>query len=341
MNQLSEHVYITSVLNPSMRTFDVTMHTEYGTSYNSYIIKGGDKIALVEASHASFAAYHFDNITEVIGDAAPDYLILNHCEPDHSGSVAKLLDRYPNITIVTSKAGSLYLKQITNRDDYQLITPQDGDSLSLGDVSLRFISAPMLHWPDTMFSWLEADRVLFCGDFLGAHFCEPQLIDSKVLDTHDYRKAVKQYYDAIMSPFAEYVLAGLDKMAALDVLYAANSHGPVLTRGVMLEWVQEQYRAWSSRWPSVNLRIPVFYASAYGNTMRLAKTIAHGITDVLPDAEVTCYSINEHSLEFLSQALNNSDAFLVGSTTINRDAVPPIWNLMASIEAVGIAKRPS
>jgi flavorubredoxin len=340
MNKLTQHVFITSVLNPSMRIFDVTMRTEYGTSYNSYVVKGSKKCALIDAAHASFADYHFDNIAAILGDTPPDYLILNHCEPDHSGSVAALLERYPNITIVVSKAGSLYLKNITNRSDYQLLTPKDGETLSLGDIELRFIMAPFLHWPDSMFTWLEADGVLFTCDFLGAHFCEPQLLDCKIMDTEDYRIAVKEYYEAIMSPFASYVRAGLDKMADLNVKFAANSHGPVLSSGVMLEWVLEQYRAWSAQHPHKHLHVPVFYASAYGNTQRLAKNIAHGILEIIPDAEVSCYDITQHDLEFLSQELNQSDAFLVGSVTINKDAVPPIWHLLANIESIGIAKRP-
>jgi len=344
MNRLTEHVCITSVLNPWMRIFDVVMRTEFGTSYNSYVVQGSGpdaKCALVEAAHASYASYYLDNVDAVLDGKAPDYLVMNHCEPDHSGCLAKVLERYPDITIVVSKPGALYLRNITNRDDFKVLSPADGEELDLGGgVVLKFLIAPFLHWPDSMFTWLEADRVLFTCDFLGAHFCEPQLLDSKMLDTRDYQQAVREYFDAIFGPFKPYVLKGLEKMAGLDVLFAANSHGPVLTRGVMLEWVMEHYRSWATEAKRQNPKIPVIYASAYGNTRRLAHAIARGIEDALPGAEVSCYDINQHELGFLSAALNGSDAFAVGSCTINRDAVAPIWHLLANIEAVGMAKRP-
>jgi flavorubredoxin len=340
MRQLTEHVFISSVLNPSMRIFDVTMYTEYGTSYNSYIVKGSEKIALIDTAHSSFTSYYFDNLDEVLCGAVPDYLVLNHCEPDHSGSVAALLERYPDIVIVVSKPGAIYLKNIVNRSDYNLELAADGGSIDLGDISLRFIIAPFLHWPDSMFTWLEADSVLFTCDFLGAHYCEPQFIDSRILRQADYLVAAREYFDAIFSPFASYVISGLEKIDRLDLVYAATSHGPILTKGVLLEWAREHYLSWATLPASDTLNIPIFYGSAYGNTKKLAKSICDGIKAQLPGANVRCYDINEHSLDDLSHLLNNCDAFLVGSTTINRDAVPPIWHLLSNIEAVGIAGRP-
>ena len=130
--KISESVYSVGILNPNMRIFDIVMTTEYGTSYNSYIVKGDNKIALVEVCHASYFDSYLDNIKEVCNPEDINYIVLNHCEPDHSGALADLLKVCPNAEVVVSTAGSLYLKNITNRTDYKTIIAKDGDTIDLG-----------------------------------------------------------------------------------------------------------------------------------------------------------------------------------------------------------------
>jgi flavorubredoxin len=333
-------VLITSVLNPNMRVFDVVMHTEYGTSYNSYMVVGTKKIALIDASHATFGGDYLDKVAQALEGRSPDYLVLNHTEPDHSGTVATLLEHYPDIIIVISQAGALYLKNIVNRDDLKLMIVRDKDSLDLGDRTLHFISAPLLHWPDTMFTWLPEDKVVFTCDFLGAHYCEPRLFDTRVTYPAAYVSAIKNYFDCIFAPFKPSVLKGLEKLDALDATFACTSHGPILTKGHELERTKERYRQWATKGPCDHRRIPLFYCSAYGNTERLATHVARGVLRSQSDADVTCYDLVKHDLSELSELLNASDAFLIGSPTINRDALPVVWKLIADIDAVTIAKRP-
>ncbi|MDR1713879.1 MAG: FprA family A-type flavoprotein [Coriobacteriales bacterium] len=340
MDSVTPSVLITSVLNPNMRIFDVVMRTEYGTSYNSYAVIGSEKIALVDSSHLTFCEAYFDHLDAALAGRVPDYLVMNHTEPDHSGTVAALVERYPDIIIVISQAGAIYLKNITNRADLKLQIVKDGDSLDLGGKTLHFMIAPFLHWPDTMFTWLPEEKVVFTCDFLGAHYCEPQLFDSKVTYREAYVGAVKNYFDCIFGPFKGYVLKGLDRLATIDPQFVCTSHGPILTAGVEYQRNLERYRQWATVEPCANKRIPVFYCSAYGNTERLASHVARGLLRGLPSAEVTCYDLNQHDLSELAAALNDSDAFLLGSPTINRDALPPVWNLLACVDAVAIAKRP-
>jgi flavorubredoxin len=343
MEQVTPSVLITSVLNPAMRVFDVVMRTEYGTSYNSYVVIGSQGIALIDASHASFREDHCGKLERALAGRKPDYLVLNHTEPDHSGTVAALLERYPGLTVVASRAGALYLKNIVNREDLKVMTVSDGDRLNLGDRTLHFISAPLLHWPDTMFTWLPEERVVFTCDFLGAHFCEPQLFDSRIVYEAAYGASVKNYFDCIFSPFKPAVLKGLEKLEGLDAAYACTSHGPILTAGHWLERVKERYQKWAAEGVRDRLRIPLFYCSAYGNTERLASHVACGLVRSQPDAEVTCYDLVRHGLAGpgeLVARLNDSDAFLIGSPTINRDALPVVWKLLADVDAVNIPKRP-
>jgi flavorubredoxin len=337
---ITPSVLITSILNPNMRIFDIVMRTEYGTSYNSYAVLGSEKVALIDSSHLKFLEPYLQNVEKALGKRTPDYLVMNHNEPDHSGTVAALLERYPSLTIIASQAGAIYLKNITNRADLNIMKVHDGDEVSLGDKTLRFINAPFLHWPDSMFTYIPEEKILFTCDFLGAHYCEPQLFDTCVSYREAYANSVKEYYDAIFHPFAPYVLKGLEKLEGLEVSWCAPSHGPILTDTCEYEHNRERYRKWATPLKRTRRRIPVFYVSAYGNTERLATHVARGILAALPDAEVTCYDLNQHDFAVLASALNDSDAFLVGSPTINRDALPPVFNLLAAIDAVTIAKRP-
>jgi flavorubredoxin len=323
-----------------MRIFDVVMYTEYGTSYNSYVVKGGDKTALIDTAHHSFMRYYLDNIAEALNGTIPDYLVLNHNEPDHTGSVAALLKLYPNLKIIISQAGAIYIKNITNLNNLDIQTVKDGDELDLGGITLRFINAPFLHWPDSMFTYIPEEKLVFTCDFLGAHFCEPQWLDHRILYHDAYAAATRVYYDGIFAPFKPWVLKGLEKLEALDFEIAAPSHGPILTKGCELEKTIERYRRWSTIDARAQKSIPLFYCSAYGNTQLLATHIARGLLHALPEADVRCFDINKHKLTELAALMNGSDAFLLGSPTLNRDAVEPVWSLLASADAVNIAKRP-
>ncbi|MDR2655487.1 MAG: FprA family A-type flavoprotein [Oscillospiraceae bacterium] len=340
MKQLSHSVFYNGILNPAMRVFDVIMRTEYGTSYNSYVVKGSEKTAIIEAAHLRFAESYKEELEEALGEEKPSYLILNHTEPDHTGAVAKLADWFPEITVVCSQAASIYIKNITNMPDLNIRVVRDGDTISLGDKTLRFINAPFLHWPDSMFTWLEEERFLFSCDFLGAHYCEPGVMDTKIAYPDAYWDAMKYYYACIFGPFGPYVKNGLEKISGLDIAMVCPSHGPALTPGVQLERVIDYYKRQSAPKQSPML-IPLFYCTAYGNTKKIAEAVAEGIRNVFPKASVAAYNIIEHGMEELGRLLNASDAFLIGALTINRDAVPPIWQLLSHIDAVNIAKRPA
>lgn len=337
--KITDDIFSVGMLNPNLRIFDIIMKTEYGTSYNSYIVKGSEKTALIETCHATFFESYLKNIKEVCDLNEISYIVLNHDEPDHSGALAKLCELMPNAEIVVSQAGSLYLKNITNKDiQYKVV--KDGDSISLGDKTLKFITAPFLHWPDSMFTWVEESKALFSCDFLGAHYCEPQMIDTDIAYPSCYDEAFKGYYNAIFGPFKPYVLKGIDKMKDLGAEFVCTSHGPVLTKNGRLASCIEKYVEWSKPETSENKKIPIFYCSAYGNTAKLAEAIKQGINSVIPNADVALYNIIDHDMGALAAILNGSSAFAVGSPTINRDAVAPVWVLLSHIDAINNIKKP-
>jgi flavorubredoxin len=331
--KLTSDVYSVGVLNPNMRIFDVIMKTEYGTSYNAYLIRS-DKNVLIETVHPRFYDEYLENIASVIDPTKIDYIVMNHNEPDHSGSLAKLMEVAPQLKVIASPAGAIYLKHITNIPGLKVHVAKDGETLDLGQgKTLQFISAPFLHWPDSMFTWLASEKTVFTCDFLGAHFCEPRMIDSRITYPRRYETAFEGYFNAIFAPFRSYVLKGLEKLDRLDAQTVCTSHGPVLTAGCCLETAKKKYLEWSTPVEHKHKQVPLFYCSAYSNTQRIAEKIAEGIRSVLPDAQTEIYDINEHPMAELAHLLNESDGFLLGSPTINKDAVLPVWTLACSIDA--------
>jgi len=339
--KIKDDICAVGAQNPTLRIFDVVMCTEYGTTYNAYLLRGSAKTALVETCHASFFDVYLENIRELCAPSDIDYIILNHCEPDHSGSLRRLLELCPRATVICSQAGALYLQHITNLTDLRIQTVKEGDTLDLGGRTLRFLIAPFLHWPDSMFTWSEADGALFSCDFLGAHYCEPYGLDTKTVYPEKYKQALQSYYDAIFGPFPSYVRKGLEKLEGLDIQFACTSHGPVLTKGCLLEYALDRYRDWSQPAAPEKKKIPIFYCSAYGNTGLLAAAIQDVLLSRLPAAAVPLYDINEHDMGFLRGELNASDAFALGSPTFNADAVPPVWELLTHVDAVNCRKKPA
>ncbi len=339
--KITESVRFVGILNPTLRIFDIVMKTDYGTTYNSFILKGSEKTALIEISHAKHFEHYLNNIKEVCDPKEIDYIVLNHCEPDHSGALAELLKHCPNATIVVSRAGSIYLKNITNIDNLNIMVAKDGDSLDLGGKTLSFINAPFLHWPDSMFTWCPEEKTLFPCDMFGSHYCEPYVFDTNTVYPDKYEIAFKGYYDAIFGPFKPYVLKGLEKIENLDIDKICTSHGPIITKEGRLDYVIQKYKEWSTSQPKERLQIPIFFCSAYGNTGKIAAAICKGITSVLPDCDCKEIDLNKFELSQAAELINSADAICVGSPTINADAVAPIWMLLSHIDAINCKKKPA
>lgn len=340
-NKISDSVFNVGILNPNIRIADVVIKTNHGTSYNSYIVKGSDKTALIETAHKDYFKNYLQNIKEVISIEEIDYIVMNHNEPDHSGSISNLIELNPNLTIVASPAGAIYLKNIINKPELKVKVVKDGDCLNLGNKTLQFMSAPFLHWPDSMFTWLAEEKVLFSCDFLGCHYCEPYTMDTNITNKEAYLASLQVYYSAIFSPFKKYVLNGLSKISDLELSFVCPSHGPVLTKDGILFEIIEHYKAWSDSQKNSTPSIPIFYCSAYGNTELIAKAISKGIKNQISNVRVPLYNLAEHNTADLTNELNSSDAFLIGSPTINKNSVTPIWNLLSTIDAINNTKKPT
>ena len=327
--KLRENIWSVGVLNPTLRVFDIVMESKYGTSYNAYLLTG-EKNVLIETVHVDYFDEYLDNIRQVIPLEDVDYLIMNHNEPDHSGSVAKLLTVCPKLEIIATKTGKKHLQDITNLD-LPCRAVGAGDTLDLGNQVLEFIPAPMLHWADSMFTWDSARKTLFTCDFLGAHFCEPTMLDSKIHVKEAYEGEFAYYYEGIFGPFRASVLSGLDMMPA-DVELVCPSHGPCLTETIAR--AKELYRTWSTLAPKTQRTAFVVYASAYGCTRALADAAAQALEGegyAVTTADVTVMPYAE-----CVKLAHEADVLLVGSPTINRVAPKAVWDVLTSIDPINL-----
>jgi flavorubredoxin/flavin reductase (DIM6/NTAB) family NADH-FMN oxidoreductase RutF len=253
--------------------FDIEFGLQNGTTYNGYIIRG-DKLAIVDTSHAKFKQLYLDALTGQIDPSQIDYLVISHTEPDHSGLVKDVLALAPNATVVGSKVAIQFLEGFIHQD-FQRQIVKSGDQIDLGKGHvLEFVNAPNLHWPDTILTYDWGTQTLFTCDVFGLHYCSDDLFDVQLSAIEpDYRF----YYDCLMGPNARSVLGAIKRMKNLgEVVTVANGHGPLLRHNAH-ELIQ-RYHDWSVSQTKGETVVAVFYVSDYGYSDRLSQAIAHGIT---------------------------------------------------------------
>lgn len=253
--------------------FDIEFGLQNGTTYNSFVIQG-EKTALVDTSHEKFRQLYLETLTQAIDPATLDYLIITHTEPDHSGLAKDVLALAPNITVVGSKIAIQFLEDMVHQPFARQIV-KNGDCLDLGGGhELEFVSAPNLHWPDTIFTYDHKTQILFTCDAFGLHYCNDPIFDEDLAAIEaDYRF----YYECLMAPNARSVLSALKRMGKLpEVTTIATGHGPLLRHHV--GELTDRYRRWSQAKAKAETTAAVFYVSDYGYSDRLSQAIARGIS---------------------------------------------------------------
>lgn len=331
--EISPDVHWIGVLDYDIVTFDVVMETKFGTTYNSYFINA-EKKAIIETTKEKFWDTYIEKIRRMTDPAGIEYIILNHTEPDHSGNLMRLLELAPDATVVGSGNAIRYLNDIFEPGFKHLIV-KDGDTLSLGNKTLKFISAPNLHWPDTMYTYLEEDKLLFTCDSFGAHYCDAEMYDDKVGDFSD---AFKYYFDVILRPFSKFMLKAIDKIRPLEINAVCTGHGPIL-RTNWKKWVDlsEKYAKEAVELPEEN-RVFIPYVSAYHKTGLIAESIARGIGKV--DGIIAeIMDVENTSLGDLDAMMAKSNAVIVGSPTINQNILLPVYKLFAVINPIRDKKK--
>ncbi len=316
------------VLDPGLVTFDVVMETRYGTTYNSYFINAERK-AVVETVKAKFRDTWLAKIRQLADPASIEYLIMNHTEPDHSGNVGELLKLAPKAKVVGTGNAIRYLTDQLGFE-FPHIVVKDGQTLDLGNMTLRFISAPNLHWPDTMYTWLEDEQVLFTCDSFGEHFCREEMYDDLAGDFDD---SFKYYFDVIMKPYSRFMVQAIEKIRPLDISVICPGHGVIL-RSFWKKYVglTEQYAREALKNPARN-RVFVGYVSAYQNTGLIAEMIAEGLKKS-GDLDVSLIDIEKFDPVVVEQELIRSSGILLGSPTFNQNILMPVYQVFALLNPI-------
>ena len=325
---LTKDVKWIGVTDPDLRTFDIVMETKYGTTYNSYFINAGKK-TIVETVKLKFWDTYIQKLQQVTNPEDIKYIIVDHTEPDHTGSLMKLLQLAPDAVVVGSGNAIRYLNEILNFD-FKSRVVKDGDTIDLGNKTLKIIGAPNLHWPDSIYSYLIEDKVLFTCDSFGCHYCDNRIFDDLVGNFDD---AFKYYFDVIMKPFSKFMLRAIEKIKPLDISVIATGHGPVLRKN----W--KKYVELSEQYAKETIALPaeqfVFipYVSAYNFTAILADKIAVGIK-MVGNIKVDVCNIEKMPLNIIDDKLCHCTGLVVGSPTINQNTLLQIYQLFGMINPV-------
>jgi|APMI01.1.fsa_nt_gi NADH oxidase (H2O-forming) len=328
-------VHWIGALDPTLRSFDIILKTANGTTYNSYCVRGSEGVAIIDTVKAEFADEFFTRLEQVTRYDEITTIVLNHLEPDHTGALPELLRRAPQARLYISHRAPLMLKGLLKYDGETLdfTTVSQGDTVSLGDRTLRFIHTPFLHWPDTQCTYIVEDGILFSGDIFGCHFCDTRLFNDQV---GDFRFSFEYYYQHIMRPFREHVLSALPFIEALDLKLICPAHGPIhrdAPRGYVNRYRQLAAPLLANEAGQRDKTLVIFYISAYGNTAVMAQAVKDGAESV-DGVRVSVYDLQGGEVTPFVDLIEEADGLAIGSPTINGDAVKPVWDLLSCLTQV-------
>ena len=331
MQKISERIYSVGVNDSDKVLFEGLWPLPYGVSYNSYLVVD-EKVALIDTVEAGFEEEFLENISQAIGDREIDYLIVNHMEPDHSSLVGYILDKYPGLQIVANAKTVPMLQGYYGTPKEKILVMADGESLSLGGATLSFHMIPMVHWPETMVTWLAEEHTVFSGDAFGTFgVVGEDIVDSE--ETFDlYRDEMIRYYSNIVGKYGTPVQSALKKLAGLPVARICSTHGPVWEKNVA-EVVGLYDKL--SRY-EVERGVCIVYGSMYGNTAAAADALAleleaRGIPCVVHD--LAGNNAGELGISGAIRDAFKYDTIIAGSPTYNNGIFPPVETFMKALKS--------
>ena len=331
MKKISDRIYYIGVNDFDKVLFEGLWPLPYGVSYNSYLVVD-EKVALIDTVEAGFEEEFLANVHEAIGERAIDYLVVNHMEPDHSSLIAYMLGKYPSLQIVANAKTVPMLQGYYGTPQERIQVMKEGDSLCLGSCKLSFHMIPMVHWPETMVTWLAEEGTLFAGDAFGTF----KAVDDEVIDNEDtfeeYRDEMIRYYSNIVGKYGTPVQAALKKLSGLEIKRVCSTHGPVwetsIPQVVALYDKMSRYE--------VERGVCIVYGSMYGNTAAAADALAmeleaRGVPYAIHD--LACNNAGELGVSGALRDVFKYDTIVVGSPTYNNGIFPPVETFMKALQA--------
>ncbi len=323
--KIKKDLYYIGVSDPDIRTFDIIMKTANGTTYNAYLLKTSDGIVIFDTVKYEFQDQFFEKIESLCKYDEIKYIIMHHLEPDHSGALPELSRRAKNAKVFVSPQARPMLKSIAHTDNLELENVWTNKELKIGEKTIKFLSTPNLHWPETLSSYLIEDKILFSGDVFGSHYFDDRLFDDLVGD-FDY--AFKYYYEHIMRPFKTDVLNALRLYEKEEISMICNLHGPII-RDNPDKYI-ELYKKWSTKSDRLHGKkiVSIFYVTSYKNTKEMAEAIYNGI-ESNESLIANIYDLTALDEQNMLTILEESTGIIIGAPTINGDAPKPIWDLLS------------
>lgn len=322
--KLNDHVYWVGAVDWTLRDFH-GYATDRGTTYNAYLVMA-DKITLIDTVKAPFCGELLSRIASVVDPGKIDYIVSNHAEMDHSGALPEVIARVKPEKVFASAKGVEAL-QAHFHWDQPVTAVQDGDTLSLGNRTLSFVLTKMLHWPDSMFSYLVEDRLLFAQDAFGMHLASSERFADE-LDKGVLEYEAAKYYANIVLPFSAIVKKTIEKAAAIDIATIAPDHGPIWRRD--LEWILGLYARWADQAP--NTKAVIVYDTMWGSTGMMAREIEEGL--VSEGMRVRSMRLRESHRSDVATEVLEAGALLVGSPTINNNLFPTVADVLSYLKGL-------
>ncbi len=331
MKQLSDRIYYVGVNDEEKTLFEGLWPLPCGVSYNSYVVVD-EKVALIDTVEGGFEEEFLENVEAATGGRDVDYLVVNHMEPDHSSLISYMMAKYPSMRILANAKTLPMLKGYYKVSEDHVMIVGEGESVSLGSCTLRFHMIPMVHWPETMVTWVEEEKTVFSGDAFGTFGAIPENVVDEDDTFEEYRDEMIRYYSNIVGKYGNPVQTALKKLSGLQIERICSTHGPVWEKNISS--VVGLYDRLSRY--EVERGVCIAYGSMYGNTASAAQALAEELEALgIPYAIHDLAGNNEEGLG-VSGALRDAfkyDTIVVGSPTYNNSIYPPVETFMKALSA--------
>lgn len=303
--EISDSIFWVGSKDWNRRMFDALIPLPDGTSYNAYLIRGSRGTALIDSVNPGFEGELLDKLRSLTDTEALDYVIMNHAEPDHANAIKAVMDVSSEAKLVTTQKGARMAQVFYKIPEQRLVIVKDGDTLELGDRTLRFIEAPWLHWPETMFTYVEENKVLFPCDYFGAHTAAGFYDD----EVENLIPVAKRYFGEIMMPFKGKGAQALERINGLDIGMIAPSHGPIYRDP---ERILDMYRIWTAG--ETREKAILVYASMWGATEKMVKAMAEALMS--EGIEISYFNLLNSDIGDIARELVDSRAIVLGTPTV-------------------------
>ncbi len=305
VRQIKPDIHSVGSIDWDRRLFDELIPLPDGTTYNSYLIKGSEKTALIDTVDPPKENELFDNLKK-LGVNNIDYVIANHAEQDHSGTIPKILKAFPNARAVTNAKCKGMLMDLLLIPEDKFIVVNDAETISLGNKTLQFIMAPWVHWPETMLTYLREDKILFPCDFFGSHLATSDLYSTNEPKVYE---SAKRYYAEIMMPFRNNIKKHMEKLQQFEIEMIAPSHGPIHNKP---EFILDAYKDWIS--DNVKNEVIIPYVSMHGSTDKMVRYFV----DALMKKEITVkpFNLTKTDIGELAKALVDAATIVIACPTV-------------------------